>query len=86
MVTHMKTTIEIADSLFAQAKEVAARDGTTLRALVEEGLRFVLGQRRSSREPFRLRKVTFGGRGLQPGIEEGDWDAIRDLVHRGRGS
>ncbi|MBW2245376.1 MAG: DUF2191 domain-containing protein, partial [Deltaproteobacteria bacterium] len=38
----MKTTIDIADSILEQARDLAARQGTTLRALVEEGLRGVV--------------------------------------------
>ena len=38
MVTHMKTTVDIADSLFEAARRAAARERTTLRALIEEGL------------------------------------------------
>ena len=58
----MKTTIEIPDSLLNEARRAAAKRGTTLRSLVEEGLRRVLGE---GPEPqvSRLRKVTFGGAG-----------------------
>ncbi len=34
----MKTTIEISDTLFRQAKEHAAREGIPLREVVESGL------------------------------------------------
>ena len=44
MGTHMKTTIEINDELFRSARRRAADTGTTLRALVEEGLRSVLAR------------------------------------------
>jgi hypothetical protein len=37
----MKTTIELPDPLFRQAKILAARRGTTLRELVVEGLQHV---------------------------------------------
>ncbi|MGH8771413.1 MAG: type II toxin-antitoxin system VapB family antitoxin, partial [Burkholderiales bacterium] len=42
----MKTTIEISDSLFNEAKKIAARDGTTVKTLVEHGLRHVISQRK----------------------------------------
>jgi hypothetical protein len=81
----MKTTVEIPDPILTQARKVAAREGTTVRALIEEGLRKVLGER--SREgTFRLRKATFRGKGLQPGLREGDWERIRDAAYEGRGS
>lgn len=85
MVSHMKTTIEIADALLEEAKQVAAREQTTLRQLVEEGLRRAL-EERAGRQAFKLRKVTFGGRGLQPEVAEGSWERIRDLAYQGRGS
>ncbi len=38
----MKTTIDIADPLLREARKLANREGTTLRALVEQGLRHVI--------------------------------------------
>ena len=85
MVSHMKTTIDISDPLMTEAKAVAARDRTTLRALIEEGLRRVLGDRRKSGR-FRVRKASFRGKGLQPQVGEGRWDRIRDIAYEGRGA
>ena len=84
MVTRMKTTVEISDSLVEEAKAVAARDKTTLRALIEAGLRRVLRDRRP-RAHFRLRDASFAGRGLQPEFREGDWQGIREAAYEGRG-
>jgi Arc/MetJ family transcription regulator len=80
----MKTTIEIADPLLEEARRVAARDGTTVRSLVEQGLRQVLGAR-GRRGKFRLRKASFRGRGLQPGVREPGWERIREMAYEGRG-
>jgi Arc/MetJ family transcription regulator len=80
----MKTTIDIPDPLMAEARKAAQREGTTLRALVEEGLRKVLGERRA-RRTFKLRDVSFRGEGLQPGLTEGNWEEIRRRAYEGRG-
>ena len=80
----MKTTIEISDSLLDEAKRLAAKEGTTVRAFVEQGLRRVLGERKS-RGVFRLRKATFKGKGLQPGVKDATWERIRETVYQGRG-
>jgi hypothetical protein len=80
----MKTTIEISDPLLREARNVASRDGTTLRALVEEGLRQVVAEKKR-RPAFRLKQVTFGGRGLKPDLQDAEWEKIRDLAYEGRG-
>jgi Arc/MetJ family transcription regulator len=86
MASHMKTTIQIADSLFREARRVARQEHTTLRALVEEGLRRAISERRSrSSKRFRLRRVTFKGRGLQPHLAGATWDQILDISYEGRG-
>jgi len=85
MGTHMKTTIEISNAILTAAKAAAVREGTTVRALVEEGLRKVLAERKA-RPQFRLRKVSFRGRGLRPEIREGGWEALGDLAYEGRGA
>lgn len=76
----MKTTVEIADPILREARKVATREGTTVRSLVEEGLRRVLAEKRS-KPPFRLRLVTSGGRGLRPEIRDLGWDEIRDMSY-----
>lgn len=81
----MKTTIEIADPLLAEAKRTAASEHTTVRALVEEGLQRVLAERRK-RAAFKLRDASYRGKeGIRPEFE-GDWDAIRDAIYEGRGA
>lgn len=85
MVRCMKTTVEISDSLLEAARREAVRARTTVRALIELGLRRVLDERKKSR-PFRLRRVTVKGRGLQPPLTDGDWEAIRQRTYEGRGA
>jgi hypothetical protein len=81
----MKTTIEISDGLLKAAKAAAQRQGTTVRALVEAGLRAVLKEQRE-RPRFRLRDEAFTGEGLRPGFQEGAWDDMRDAAYEGRGA
>ena len=81
----MKTTVEISDLLLDEARRVASREGRTVRALVEEGLRRVLAERKRTRV-FRLRKASFKGKGLQPHVAGASWDQIRDTAYEGRGA
>ena len=82
MVTHiMKTTIEIADDLLARAKRQARRERKTLRDIVEEALRQRLVAPPAARG-FRLKKHPFKGKGRQPGVAEGQWETVRDLIYR----
>jgi hypothetical protein len=85
MVTHMKTTVEIPDALFAEARRAAARDKITLKILIEEGLRRAI-EERGRKGKFRLRKASFRGKGLHRDIEGGSWEKIRDLAYEGRGA
>jgi hypothetical protein len=80
----MKTTVEIPDSLLAEARKLAARHGTTLRVLIVEGLRRSVAERKRA-NAFRLRKATFKGAGLQPGVAGSHWERIRELAYEGRG-
>lgn len=79
----VKTTVEIPDVLLEEAKRVASRESTTLRELIEEGLRRSLDERRK-RTRFHLRRASFRGRGLHPGVSP-EWDQLREIVYEGRG-
>jgi hypothetical protein len=82
----MKTTVEIAPALLAQAKKLAAQRQTTLRALIEAGLRHVLATEREPRTRYTLPDARVNGQGVQPGIREGDWEQIRTIIYEGRGA
>jgi hypothetical protein len=81
----MKTTIEIADDLFARAQQKARKEKTTFRALTEQGLRQVLEEPR--RKAGRLPPlVTVRGKGLVDEFKQGGWDRIREEIYRERGA
>jgi hypothetical protein len=67
----MKTTLDLDDDLLARAKALAARERTSLTALIEEGLRLRLQSRR--RKPGRpappLLAIYPGHGGLAPNVD-----------------
>jgi hypothetical protein len=77
----VKTTVEIADSLFEEARSVARARGLSLRVLIEEGLLHVIESRRKSSR-FRLRDGSFQGKGLQ---RDFSWTEMRQAIYQGRG-
>jgi hypothetical protein len=81
----MKTTIDIADSLLRQLRALAARRGTTMRAIIEAALRDAIARQAGAAPAPPLATPTFTGRGLQPGVSWDDWSAIRAAGYEGRG-
>lgn len=81
----MKTTIDLSDELAKKAKAYAARKHMTLRAVIEQGIRQVLRNDRSSAK-FKLRDASVGGKGLQKEYQSADWTKIREAAYKGRGS
>jgi Arc/MetJ family transcription regulator len=82
----MKTTIEISDALLQAAKRMAAERNVTLRTIVEAALRRHLeALAAEAHGRRRLRRHSFRGRGLQPGLSESDWAAVRERAYEGRG-
>jgi hypothetical protein len=80
----MKTTVEIPDALLDEARKLAARQDTTVRMLIIDGLRRVLAERKRA-GGFRLRKASFRGEGLQAELAGTSWERIRAMAYEGRG-
>lgn len=80
MGAHMKTTIEISGPLLEKARRLAAREQTTLRELVEAGLRIIL-EERQRRPSFTLRDARVAGNGLEPEFQGAPWERIRDAAY-----
>ena len=78
----MKTTVEIPDALFKEAKEFAARNSIPLREVIERGLQTVLHGRLAPAKRFRLKTITVKGEGL---VEPMDWPEIRRRIYEGHG-
>ena len=77
----MRTTINLDDALLAEAKQVAARTGRSLTAVVEDALRESLRRRQDTgRRPLEL--PVFGEGGVQPGVDLDDGVALLDLMEQ----
>ena len=78
----MKTTVEISDGLFREARQYAHAHELTFRQVVEAGLQKLISGRASQPEPFRLKSRSFHGDGM---LKDYSWSEIRSLAYEGRG-
>ena len=70
MVSHMKTTLNLDDSVMRRLKQEAHRQGRTMTDLVETALRLFLKQTRQPQEAPPL--PTFSGGRLRVDVEDRD--------------
>jgi hypothetical protein len=77
----MRTTINLDDALLAEAKQVAARTGRSLTAVVEDALRESLRRRQDTARGV-LELPVFGEGGVQPGVDLDDGVALLDLMEQ----
>ena len=80
MVSHMKTTLNIDDSVFARLKQEAARQGRTMSELVETGLRLLFKATKDQRTLPALPTFRSGGHL----VDVSNRDALYDVMD-GRG-
>ena len=78
MVSHMKTTLNIADPVMARLKREAARQGRTMSELVETALRKLFEAR--SEDPELPPLPTFDG-GREK-VDIADREALYDIMGR----
>jgi hypothetical protein len=78
----MKTTVELPDDLMIEVKKAAAERRTTIRDLVERGLRRELAAAVPDRPGRRrIRWITVAG-GLPPGLDVSDRASMQDWITR----
>ena len=77
----MKTSVEISDPLFEEARRVASERGVSMRSLIELGLRRILAEEKSKLENFQLRDTRVQGKGLQPDFSSASWSEIRNAIY-----
>jgi hypothetical protein len=71
----MKTTIDIADDLIKRARQIQKRTDITLRALVEEGLRYAIGKHSTTAKKYKF-NLPVAGEPYKPGMPVIDVTAI----------
>jgi hypothetical protein len=76
----MRTTLRIDDQLLADAKKLAINTGRTFTQVVEDALRATLAQRSPQKKAKQIKLHTYGGKGLQPGVELSSNAAVADLM------
>jgi predicted transcriptional regulator len=81
----MRTTIDIQDDLLVELKRLAAESNRTLKDLVEDAIRAALSLRRSEvTGAARQALITFGGKGVQRGVNLDSTSELLDLMDGAR--
>jgi Bacterial antitoxin of type II TA system, VapB len=75
-----RTTIRLDDNLLREAKQRAARRGTTLTAVIEEALRESIYRREEQKKRPKVDLPTYGEGGLRPGVDLDNNAALLDLM------
>jgi hypothetical protein len=81
----MRTTIRLDDSLLAEAKRIAAEQGSTLTSIIENALRQTIVHQKRAEKRGKVRFTTSGKGGLRPGVDLDDSAALLDLLEQSRG-
>jgi hypothetical protein len=78
MVFHMKTTLNIDDTVMAELKREAARQGRTMSELVETALRLLLRPQRKRKQLRALPTFNSGGHLVDIADRDALYDAMED--------
>ena len=83
MMTHMKTTVELPDELLREVQRLARAEGTTMRSLMEEGLREVIARHLAAGR-FTLRDASVPGEGVSAQFADASWAQLREAAYGNR--
>jgi len=83
MMTHMKTTVELPDELLREIQRLARAEGTTMRSLMEEGLREVIARHLAAGR-FTLRDASVPGEGVSAQFADATWAQLREAAYGDR--
>ena len=74
----MRTTINIDEQVYLEAKKLAVESKKTLATLIEEALRRTLTKTYTNKTPVSL--LTIKGDGLKHGIDLNDSQSLNDIM------
>lgn len=72
----MRVSMNIDESLLRQAERMAIESNRSLDAVLEDALRILLAHKDPSNSGGAVELPTYGGSGLQPGVDLEDKDAM----------
>ena len=75
----MRTTVNIDDALLTEIKIISARAHRPLGEVIDDALRLMLAEPKRA-APVRGPLPTYGRRGLRPGVDLEDKEALADLL------
>ena len=76
----MRTTIRLDDQLLRDAKQLAARTGRTLTAVIEDALRRMLARPKEAKKPKQIRLPRADLGELRPGVNLDNNAELLDLM------
>ena len=80
MLCCMRTTIRIDDQLLKETKQLAAKTGKTLTAIIEDALRETLARQEEGQQRVTVKLPVVEGKGLQAGVDLDDSAALLELM------
>jgi hypothetical protein len=80
----MRTTVNIDDALLDHARQVAIQARRSLGDVIDDALRVLFATRLAEAGSTTLTLPTYGGSGLQPGVDLEDKDALSALLDEER--
>lgn len=85
MMLDVRTTINISERIYREAKARAAKTGQSVSQLIEDAVREAL-RAKPSQKNATAALPTFGGSGVLPGVDLSDSRALLDEMERGTAS
>jgi hypothetical protein len=74
-----RTTVRLPAQLLNRARRKAAAEGRTLTSLIEDGLRLVVGTKKSPKQRRVLPRISKATGGPMPGVDLTDFSALQEM-------